>query len=129
MKSKMRTRVAGSLAVAALAVAGIVLSAAPAMAWSSVSGGSPDGCWGGFSGSSAPNYPSSGRMYVSVSNDGSSCWAWVDKGAVTASWRNSSNAQVATGCTTTASFCSSTRGTLSSAVGGTHLWKTVLVRS
>lgn len=130
MKIKLKNRVATALAVGALVLGGSVLAASPAMAWSSTAtDSSPDGCWGGFSGSSAPNYPSSGQMYVSVGNNGSSCWAWVDRGAISANWRNSSNAQVATGCATTSTFCSSTRSLLSSAAGGVHTWKSVLIRS
>lgn len=130
MKSKLKNKVATALAVGALVLGGSVLAASPAMAWSSIAtDSSPDGCWGGFVGSSAFNYPSSGQMYVSVSNDGSSCWAWVDKGQVAANWINSSNAQIATGCATLASSCSSTRSMLSSAAGGVHNWKTVLIRS
>lgn len=130
MKNKLKNRVGSALAIGALVIGGGVLAASPAMAWSSVStDNSPSGCWGGFSGSSANNYPSSGRMYVSVGNSGSSCWAWVDRGQIAANWRNSSNAQIATGCATLSTYCSSTRSTLSSAAGGVHTWKTVLIRS
>lgn len=112
---KLKSKAALGFAAAVVAVG---LSAAPASAWSSVSGGNPSaGCWGGFSGSS---WYSGSTGYASTGTDGSGCV--LGEFTVGAALRTSSNwVTVCSYTHTTKGYCSGSKPK-GSYVGGRHHW-------
>lgn len=118
---RRRHNISRRSSVVVIAAMLLLVPAAPAAGWSSSSTGtSPNGCSGGFAGSSAYNYPSSGRMYTSVSRQGSVCWFGYP--GISAQFRDGP-AGYSTACNNSSmTFCSTSWTWESRFDGGVHLW-------